>query len=227
MHLDSVCTSTQDAFMTISFSRRIPNLLPRPIVRVNLATAPKTAFFTGLAKTFPFPTALLGAGGVIRTSKHSKRVLAYFALSNFLVAFAPSISQVAFGRTVETAFSALFFIKFFSAFFAQLVFTSLGAGWRTFFALIPRRAINRISTLIRAITNAFMTVKRAITRFAISGYFFAHRCILPQSSRECKYVTIARHRLEHWQDEASIEPRKIKGKDKDFDDMPLFAEVNS
>lgn len=43
--------------------------------------------------------------------------------------------------------------------------------------------------------------------------------------REAEYHSICRHRLEHWQDEADVKPRKIRGKDKDFDDMPLFAEV--
>lgn len=43
--------------------------------------------------------------------------------------------------------------------------------------------------------------------------------------REPEYVTIARHRLEHWQDEADVKPRKIKGRDSDYADSPLFAEV--
>lgn len=43
--------------------------------------------------------------------------------------------------------------------------------------------------------------------------------------KESEYVTIARHRLEHWQDEASIEPRKLRGTAADLANMPLFAAI--
>lgn len=43
--------------------------------------------------------------------------------------------------------------------------------------------------------------------------------------REPDYFEIARHRAEHWQDEADTAPRKLRGKDSDIADMPLFAEL--
>lgn len=43
--------------------------------------------------------------------------------------------------------------------------------------------------------------------------------------REDEYIPIARHRADHWQEEASITPKVIKGSDKDIEGMPLFAGV--
>lgn len=43
--------------------------------------------------------------------------------------------------------------------------------------------------------------------------------------KEADYFTIAKHRMEHWQDEASTEPRKLRGKDSDLSGMPLFADI--
>ena len=121
MNLNSVRTSTQNTFISVTFFGLLALIPPITVIWRNFTAAPKMAFLCLMYRTFAFTSAYLRTAYLSTASYGRKFIATNKATSNFVSAI-----MVTPRVTKKTIFRIGSLIKFFSAEFADAIFARSG-----------------------------------------------------------------------------------------------------